>query len=81
MLKSTDSAIDAALAQAREEAWSTPLARLDVSKADRFARNLHWPFFDRLRAEAPVHYCAESEFGTSADEADYVKLFVTAASI
>lgn len=63
MLKSTDSAIDAALAQAREEAWSTPLARLDVSKADRFARNLHWPFFDRLRAEAPVHYCAESEFG------------------
>lgn len=51
------------LAQAREEAWSTPLAKLDVSKAERFAQNRHWPFFDRLRAEAPVHYCAESDFG------------------
>jgi len=52
-----------ALERAREEAWSTPLDTLDVSKAERFASNTHWPFFERLRKEAPVHYCAESMHG------------------
>jgi cytochrome P450 len=39
------------------------LARLDVSRVERFAANSHWPLFVRLRREAPVHYCAESAFG------------------
>jgi cytochrome P450 len=52
-----------ALERARDEAWSTPLGELDVSKAERFASNTHWPFFERLRQEAPVHYCAESMHG------------------
>lgn len=52
-----------ALEQATAEAWSTPLNQLDVSKAHRFATNTHWPFFDRLRKDAPVHYCAESMHG------------------
>ena len=52
-----------ALERAKEEAWSTPLDKLDVSKAERFASNTHWPFFERLRKEAPVHYCAESMHG------------------
>ncbi|HJW41135.1 MAG TPA: cytochrome P450 [Rhizomicrobium sp.] len=52
-----------ALDQAREEAWSTPLESLDVSKPERFASNTHWPFFDRLRQDAPVHYCANSMHG------------------
>ncbi len=51
------------LERARDEAWSTPLDKLDVSKAERFASNTHWPFFERLRKEAPVHYCAESMHG------------------
>jgi cytochrome P450 len=52
-----------ALERARDEAWSTPLDTLDVSKAERFASNTHWPFFERLRKEAPVHYCAQSLHG------------------
>ena len=52
-----------ALEDATREAWSTPLDTLDVSRADRFASNTHWPFFDRLRKEEPVHYCAESMHG------------------
>jgi cytochrome P450 len=52
-----------ALKAAREEAYSTPLDQLDVSISDRFQANVMWPFFERLRAEDPVHYCRESEFG------------------
>jgi cytochrome P450 len=48
---------------ARAEAYSTPLDQLDVSVQDRFVTNTIWPFFERLRREDPVHYCAESEFG------------------
>jgi cytochrome P450 len=48
---------------ARAEAYATPLDRIDVSNQDRFASNTFWPFFERLRREDPVHYCAESEFG------------------
>ena len=48
---------------ARAEAYSTPLDKIDVSVQDRFVTNTMWPFFERLRREDPVHYCAESEFG------------------
>jgi len=48
---------------ARAEAYATPLDKLDVSVQDRFVTNTFWPFFERLRREDPVHYCAESEFG------------------
>jgi cytochrome P450 len=52
-----------ALQAARNEAYSTPLDQIDVSLGERFAANTMWPFFERLRREAPVHYTAESEFG------------------
>ncbi|HEV7157310.1 MAG TPA: cytochrome P450, partial [Caulobacteraceae bacterium] len=45
---------------ARQEAYATPLEDLDVSVGERFADNTLWPFFERLRKEAPVHYCKES---------------------
>ena len=48
---------------ARAEAYSTPLDEIDVSVNQRFADNTFWPFFERLRHEAPVHYCPESEAG------------------
>jgi cytochrome P450 len=51
------------LKNARAEAWAMPLEAMDVSLAERFRDNTMWPFFERLRAEDPVHYCAESEFG------------------
>jgi len=48
---------------ARDEAWAIPLDQLDISLAERFQNNTFWPFFERLRAEEPVHWCAESEHG------------------
>ncbi|MEM7056311.1 MAG: cytochrome P450 [Pseudomonadota bacterium] len=42
---------------------ATPLEQIDVSVAARFADQTHWPWFDRLRTEDPVHYCADSAFG------------------
>jgi len=52
-----------ALQAAREEAYSTPLDQIDISRGERFQNNTMWPFFERLRAEAPVHYTANSAFG------------------
>ena len=59
MLKMTDEA----LAAAEDEARTTPLEDFDVSRPERFAADVHRPFFARLRREAPVHLCRESEFG------------------
>ena len=47
----------------QSEAWSIPLAKIDVSKAELYERDAQWDYFERLRNEDPVHYCAESEFG------------------
>ncbi|MGH7016768.1 MAG: cytochrome P450, partial [Caulobacteraceae bacterium] len=52
-----------AIKEAREEAYSMPLEDIDMSLGERFASDTFWPFFERLRAEAPVHYCKASEFG------------------
>jgi cytochrome P450 len=51
------------LKNARAEAYSQPLDQLDISLAERFQADTIWPFFERLRAEEPVHHCPESEFG------------------
>jgi len=40
-----------------------PLDQIDVSQAELFERDAHWGFFERLRRDAPVHYCANSAFG------------------
>ena len=48
---------------ARDEAYATPLATLDMSDARRFKNSTFWPFFERLRREEPVHYCPDSAFG------------------
>jgi cytochrome P450 len=46
-----------------EEAWSLPLADLNPGKTERFQNDTIWPFFERLRAEDPVHFTADSDFG------------------
>ena len=51
------------LKNARAEAYAIPLDTLDMSLRERFVNDTMWPFFERLRKEEPVHYCAESEFG------------------
>ncbi len=49
--------------QARDLAWSMPLDQIDLSDPVRFRDNTMEPFFERMRAEDPVHYTAENEFG------------------
>jgi cytochrome P450 len=49
--------------QARTVAYSMPLEDFDVSRGRLFQADAHWPFFERLRREAPVHYCRQSHSG------------------
>ena len=56
--------MDALVTQdARAEAYATPLDTLDMSDPARFQQDTIWPYFERLRREAPVHYCPDSPFG------------------
>ncbi|HEY3797261.1 MAG TPA: cytochrome P450 [Caulobacteraceae bacterium] len=48
---------------ATAEAYATPLEALNPGNADRFQSGTIWPVFDRLRAEDPVHFTPDSEFG------------------
>ncbi len=43
--------------------YSVPLEAIDVSQAALFENDKHWPYFERLRKEDPVHYCPDSMFG------------------
>ncbi len=38
--------------------YSIPLDKLDVAQPELFKANLMWGYFERLRREDPVHYCA-----------------------
>lgn len=44
-------------------AYTTPLVNLDPSNPALFANFTMLEYFERLRNEDPVHYCAESAFG------------------
>ncbi|MFI4975672.1 MAG: cytochrome P450 [Caulobacterales bacterium] len=48
---------------ARAKAYATPLEDFHPGDPELFRTNTHWPWFERLRKEAPVHYCKASEFG------------------
>jgi len=39
------------------------LDQIDVSRPELMQSDTHWGYFARLRAEDPVHYCADSFFG------------------
>ena len=55
---------DGAVVQSVEDhANSIPLDQIDVSHPELWRTNSHWPYFERLRREDPVHYCADSTFG------------------
>ena len=54
---------EAAMEEARQRAYSLPLDKIDVSDPELFRTDTHWPYFERLRKEAPVHYCAETRVG------------------
>ena len=54
---------------------SIPLEQIDVSDAAIFGDDTWRPWFARLRAEAPVHYCADSPVGPywSVTTHDFIK--------
>jgi cytochrome P450 len=43
--------------------WSIPLDKIDVAQPALFKSDSFWPYFERLRKEDPIHYCADSRFG------------------
>jgi len=45
---------------AREGAYSTPLAEFHPGAPRLFRDDTLWPYFERLRREAPVHYCTNA---------------------
>ena len=49
--------------QARERAWSMPLAEIEVADDEMFRTDTFWPYFERLRKEDPVHYSVHPEHG------------------
>ena len=57
------SAVAAARTPANDPAYAIPLDQIDVSNPELWAGDSHWSYFERLRREDPVHYCARSPFG------------------
>jgi cytochrome P450 len=49
--------------QAGADPYAVPLEKIDVSDSELFETDTHWGYFERLRKEDPVHYCAASDFG------------------
>jgi cytochrome P450 len=49
--------------EVRAKLYAKPLETLNPANPYRFRDDTIWPMFERLRAEAPVHYCPEHEFG------------------
>ena len=37
-----------------------PLDQIDVTDVELWVEDAHWAYFERLRREDPVHYCAQS---------------------
>ncbi len=56
-------AVNALAKDARDAAYGLPLDKLNVAQPLLFQSDTMWPYFERLRKEDPVHFCAESEFG------------------
>src|SRR5262245_50103328 len=51
------------LAAGQERAERISLAEIDVSHVDLYETDTMWPYFERLRREAPVHFCRDSHHG------------------
>ena len=54
--------LDPDMERARAEAAAAPLDNLNVAVRERFATDTMWPWFERLRAEDPVHWCDTGDF-------------------
>ncbi|HVK41876.1 MAG TPA: cytochrome P450, partial [Phenylobacterium sp.] len=50
-------------AAARKAAYETPVEELNPARASLFRDDAMWPIFERLRAESPIHYTPDSNYG------------------
>ena len=48
----------------REDAWSLPLDKVDVSQPRLYQDDIWQPYFERLRQEDPVHWCENGMYGS-----------------
>lgn len=48
---------------------------LNVAQPRLFQADAHWRYFDRLRKEAPIHYCRESDYGPYWSVSRYQDIF------
>ena len=55
--------------------YSIPLEDLNVAQPTLFENDAHWKYFERLREEEPVHYCADSAFGPYWSLTRYKEIF------
>jgi cytochrome P450 len=46
-----------------QDPWTMPLDLYDPGNPILFQHDAQWPYFERLRREAPVHYCTTNEWG------------------
>jgi cytochrome P450 len=44
-------------------AWTIPLEQIDVSDPQLYQDDTWYPYFERLRREDPIHWCADSRYG------------------
>ena len=49
--------------EARAKAYAEPLETLNPAQPELFRTDAMWPYFHRLRQEAPVHYTPDSDYG------------------
>ena len=49
---------------AETDAYSIPLEAIDVSDPRLYQEDVYYPYFERLRREAPVHYRADGMYGS-----------------
>ncbi|WP_312161722.1 cytochrome P450 [Phenylobacterium sp.] len=47
----------------RQRAYEVPIEELNPARASAFRDDAHWAYFERLRAEDPVHYTPDSNYG------------------
>jgi cytochrome P450 len=50
-------------AEARARAFSIPLDEINVADDQLYRTDTHWPYFERLRKDAPVHLYEHPQFG------------------
>jgi cytochrome P450 len=46
------------------DAYSLPLDEIDVSDPKLYQNDIYYPYFERLRREAPVHYRKDGMYGS-----------------